>query len=136
MVVCLRGSQIMHWMAIVIVLSSTDMSQIYDGFCNDVMHCSPCKDHPVRRLCLDRLAFYMTSNYEAFRECFSNVLIAKLCDTGEKRKKAVKGRKNEIKPVRHEQPLDEGNDVSELADTIDASTLRARCKGTPQVHAD
>lgn len=59
-------------------------------------------------------------NYENFRDCVSELLISRLSISGDKTKKkrAVKGRKNEIKPV--SRPLQsEAEDAAELGETIE-----------------
>ncbi|GAB7337772.1 hypothetical protein MBLNU457_g3042t1 [Dothideomycetes sp. NU457] len=58
-----------------------------------------------------------TANYEAFRDCLSELVLAKLSNTAEKRKK-VKGRKNEIKPVTRPAESDD-NAAEELGEFID-----------------
>lgn len=60
------------------------------------------------------------SNFEAFRECVSNVLIQKLAIQPAKPKKRIKGRKNEIKPVERVEAEngDITNDAEELGDFI------------------
>lgn len=62
------------------------------------------------------------SNFEAFRDCVSDLLIAKLSASaaGDKsrRKRTVKGRKNEIKPVSRPAQA-EGGDAAELGETIE-----------------
>jgi len=67
------------------------------------------------------------ANYEAFRDCLSELVLAKLSNTTEKRKR-VKGRKNEIKPVA--RPVEsEDNAAEELGDFIDVS--RKNCFSAP-----
>lgn len=61
-----------------------------------------------------------TQNYETLRDCLSELLIAKLSPQADKpkRKRAVKGRKNEIKPVSRPVPED-GSDAADLSETIE-----------------
>jgi len=62
------------------------------------------------------------ANYEAFRDCLSELVLAKLSNTAEKRRR-VKGRKNEIKPVvRSLEPED--NAAEELGEFIDVCWVR------------
>lgn len=69
-----------------------------------------------------------SGNYEAFRDCLSELVLAKLSNTTEKRKR-VKGRKNEIKAV--SRPVEsEDNAAEELGDFMDVScsnSTSARC---------
>lgn len=69
-----------------------------------------------------------TAAYESFRDALSGTVIARLSTprsgAPSKRKRAVKGRKNEIKPVRHDQPPQQlqdqdTNDAADLADFIE-----------------
>lgn len=63
-------------------------------------------------------------NYETLRDCVSELLIAKLSPSENKqpRKRVVKGRKNEIKPVvRSTADDDDNNDAADLSDTIEVS---------------
>lgn len=66
-----------------------------------------------------------THNYEAFRDSVSDLLIAKLSPAAEKpkRKRGVKGRKNEIKPVVRAGQDEDSNDVSDLSDTIEVGGM-------------
>lgn len=60
------------------------------------------------------------ANYEDFRDCVSELLISRLSisDSKAKKKRAVKGRKNEIKPV--SRPVrSETEDAAELGETIE-----------------
>lgn len=60
------------------------------------------------------------ANYEDFRDCVSELLISRLSisDSKAKKKRAVKGRKNEIKPV--SRPVrSETEDGAELGETIE-----------------
>lgn len=60
-----------------------------------------------------------TANYEAFRDCLSELVLAKLSNTTNKPKR-VKGRKNEIKPVTRPTEPDD-NAAEELGEFIDVS---------------
>lgn len=62
-------------------------------------------------------------NYETFRDCVSELLISKLSPSAEKpkRKRAVKGRKNEIKPVSRPAQED-SNDAADLSETIEVGS--------------
>ena len=59
-------------------------------------------------------------NYENFRDCVSELLISKLSPAADrpKRKRMVKGRKNEIKPVSR-PATDESGDAADLSETIE-----------------
>jgi hypothetical protein len=62
------------------------------------------------------------ANYEDFRDCVSELLISRLSGTAEKKKKkASKGRKNEIKPVSKPEQGQEDNDAlaADLGETIE-----------------
>lgn len=62
------------------------------------------------------------ANYEDFRDCVSELLISRLSATEDKKKKrAVKGRKNEIKPVSRPEQNQEDNDAlaADLGETIE-----------------
>lgn len=61
------------------------------------------------------------SNFDIFRDCLSTSVIRKLAPQDGKKKRNVKGRKNEIKPVvRAEQSeSDAVNDAAELADFVE-----------------
>ena len=62
------------------------------------------------------------ANYEDFRDCVSELLISRLSGTADKKKKkATKGRKNEIKPVIKPEQGQEDNDAlaAELGETIE-----------------
>lgn len=63
-------------------------------------------------------------NYETFRDCVSELLISKLSPSAEqtKRKRAHKGRKNEIKPVSR-PAVDESDEAADLSDTIEVRIL-------------
>lgn len=63
-----------------------------------------------------------TANYEDFRDCVSELLISRLSGTADKKKKkATKGRKNEIKPVSRPDQDQEDNDAlaADLGETIE-----------------
>lgn len=59
------------------------------------------------------------SNFETFKDCLSTSVISRLApDSGKKR--AIKGRKNEIKPVAKVAPSENGeSDAAELAEFIE-----------------
>ena len=62
------------------------------------------------------------ANYEDFRDCVSELLISRLSGTADKKKKkASKGRKNEIKPVIKPEQGQEDNDAlaADLGETIE-----------------
>jgi predicted choloylglycine hydrolase len=66
------------------------------------------------------------SNYEDFRDCVSELLISRLSgtcsNTATKRKKATKGRKNEIKPVIRgpdEEKTENESLAADLGETIE-----------------
>jgi len=62
------------------------------------------------------------ANYEDFRDCVSELLISRLSGTADKKKKkASKGRKNEIKPVVKPEQGQEDNDAlaADLGETIE-----------------
>jgi hypothetical protein len=62
------------------------------------------------------------ANYEDFRDCVSELLISRLSGTADKKKKkATKGRKNEIKPVTKPEQGQEDNDalLADLGETIE-----------------
>jgi hypothetical protein len=62
------------------------------------------------------------ANYEDLRDCVSELLISKLSGTADKKKKkASKGRKNEIKPVSKPEQGQEDNDAlaADLGETIE-----------------
>ena len=62
------------------------------------------------------------ANYEDFRDCLSELLISRLSGTADKKKKkATKGRKNEIKPVSKPEQDQENSDalVADLGETIE-----------------
>ncbi|THX02914.1 hypothetical protein D6D18_03898 [Aureobasidium pullulans] len=62
------------------------------------------------------------ANYEDFRDCVSELLISRLSGTADKKKKkATKGRKNEIKPVSKPEQDQENSDalVADLGETIE-----------------
>lgn len=63
------------------------------------------------------------ANYENFRDCISELVISKLSPSADKAKKkrAVKGRKNEIKPVMRPAEQDESNGAEDLAEFVDVS---------------
>ena len=64
------------------------------------------------------------ANYEDFRDCVSELLISRLSGTADKKKKkATKGRKNEIKPVSKPEQDQENSDalVTDLGETIEVS---------------
>jgi len=65
-----------------------------------------------------------TDNYETFRDCLSELIISKLSHSGEK-KRRVKGRKNEIKPVVKPVEDENASDAEELGDFIDVCSTRA-----------
>ena len=56
-------------------------------------------------------------NMSVFQDCLSTTLIQRLAPSSSKSKRRVKGRKNEIKPGRHEAEPE--GDASELADFIE-----------------
>ncbi|KAK4990687.1 hypothetical protein LTR50_002387 [Elasticomyces elasticus] len=60
-------------------------------------------------------------NFGIFRECLSGLLVSRLAASPDKtsRRKAVKGRKNNIKPVVELREQQEANDAAELADFMD-----------------
>lgn len=61
------------------------------------------------------------ASFEAFAECLSITVIARLAPNGGKgSKKRVKGRKNEIKPVAKDTQSDDDNlgDAAELSDFV------------------
>lgn len=63
------------------------------------------------------------SNFEAFRDCLSTVLIERLAPATAKPKKRVKGRKNEIKPVVKATAREEGEaDAAELSEFTEVGT--------------
>jgi len=64
-----------------------------------------------------------TDNYEAFRDCLSELVISRLSNTSEKRRK-IKGRKNEIKRVERPAEQETASDAEELGDFIDVCNLR------------
>lgn len=67
------------------------------------------------------------SNFEAFRDCLSTVLIERLGPATEKPKKRVKGRKNEIKPVLQASGGKDGEaDAAELSEFTEV--------GIPDMH--
>ena len=62
------------------------------------------------------------ANYEDLRDCVSELLISRLSGTAvKKKKKASKGRKNEIKPVVKPEQGQEDNDAlaADLGETIE-----------------
>lgn len=59
-----------------------------------------------------------TDNYEAFRDCLSELVISKLSGSAEK-KRRIKGRKNEIKRVERPAEQEGASDAEELGDFID-----------------
>lgn len=63
------------------------------------------------------------ANYENFRDCVSELVISKLSRTAKtKKKRATKGRKNEIKPVViAPSKEDTEDDAAELGDFIEVS---------------
>ena len=70
------------------------------------------------------------TNYEIFRDCVSELVISKLSRGADKhkRKRAVKGRKNEIKPVVRPVQEVEQTDAEELGEFIEVCI--ARCPAT------
>lgn len=69
-----------------------------------------------------------STNFDIFRDCLSTTIIQKLSpenrNGGNKKKKKVKGRKNEIKPVvRSTAEEDEANDAAELGDFVEVRSL-------------
>lgn len=57
------------------------------------------------------------ANYEDFRDCVSELLISRLSGTADKKKKkATKGRKNEIKPV--SKPVSKPEQDQENSDAL------------------
>lgn len=69
-------------------------------------------------------------NYETFRDCLSTVVIDKLAPTHQTKRKRIKGRKNEIKPVQRES--DGEADAAELSEFVEVGlvhpfSILARC---------
>jgi len=63
------------------------------------------------------------SNFETFRDCLSELVISKSVDGG-KKKRAVKGRKNEIKAVVkpvEDQREDEAQDLAEFIEVCSSN---------------
>jgi hypothetical protein len=74
-----------------------------------------------------------SSGLEAFRDALSGTVIARLTPETKKREKAVKGRKNEIKPVVRDAN-GEGNgldDAAELSDFVEVRQDEPRQYRTP-----
>ena len=69
-------------------------------------------------------------NFDIFRDCLSTTIISRLAPESGKAARKVKGRKNEIKPVRAVAPESENgsNDVAELADFIEVRTSHSPAK--------
>jgi len=59
-----------------------------------------------------------TDNFEAFRDCLSELIISKLSNSTEKKRK-TKGRKNEIKRVERPAEQESASDAEELGEFID-----------------
>lgn len=73
------------------------------------------------------------ANYEDFRDCVSELLISRLSGTADKKKKkATKGRKNEIKPVSRPDQNQEDNDAlaADLGETIEVCTSSSVMSGS------
>lgn len=67
-------------------------------------------------------------NFEVFKDCLSTSVISRLAPESGKKKRTIKGRKNEIKPVASEVAArSDDNDAAELADFIEVgeSDLRS-----------
>ena len=62
-------------------------------------------------------------NFEAFLDCLSSSVIARLTPAAKKgpKKRNAKGRKNEIKPVVDQNLEADGQDTGELSDFIEVS---------------
>jgi len=73
------------------------------------------------------------SNFEAFRDCLSTVVIERLAPETAKPRKRVKGRKNEIKPVVQPQNGEDGDtDARELSDFTEVGHIvETRLKRLP-----
>ncbi|EME39994.1 hypothetical protein DOTSEDRAFT_158617 [Dothistroma septosporum NZE10] len=67
------------------------------------------------------IAEYEVSNFESFQDCLSTSIIQRLApDSGETAKKRqIKGRKNEIKPVAKVKQDVENNDAAELSEFVE-----------------
>ena len=75
------------------------------------------------RFRLSMIAESEVQNYEIFRDCVSELLIAKLSPSADtpKRKRLVKGRKNEIKPVSR-AAAEDSSDAADLSETIEVGS--------------
>ena len=74
-----------------------------------------------------------TPNYETFRDCVSELVLSKLSKSATTKKKRVKGRKNEIKPVIRPVEEDETEDAEELGEFIEVNPtadFRTCCTST------
>lgn len=67
-----------------------------------------------------------SANFDIFRDCLSTAVIERLAPGNGKgpKKRRVKGRKKEIKPVVRDEVEDGRSDVAELADFVEV-----RCDG-------
>lgn len=72
-----------------------------------------------------------TANFEALRDCLSNVLIQKFAVGSSKPKRRIKGRKNEIKPVEKgtDTNVELASDAEELGEFIDVGSMLAPIEG-------
>lgn len=70
-----------------------------------------------------------SANFDVFRDCLSTAIIEKLAPAGGKgtKKKRVKGRKREIKPVVREEEEDGRSDVAELAEFVEVRSWAWEC---------
>lgn len=63
-------------------------------------------------------------NFEAFKDCLSTSVISRLAPDSGKKKRTIKGRKNEIKPVARDTPAaSDENDAAELAEFIEVGWI-------------
>lgn len=64
------------------------------------------------------------SNFEVFKDCLSTSVISRLAPDSGKKKRTIKGRKNEIKPVKRDATAEnDENDAADLSEFIEVGWI-------------